>query len=107
MQVGEEELGPDAFPLDPTEADDLAAGDNFLVETELGRLDIMQWVPAFGDGPAFPALDTQAVSGDAFGIVVRVASLEHLRRMKRAAARPQDLQDLALLDEAHGGSSEG
>jgi len=35
------------------------------------------------------------------GIAVRTASLSHLRDMKRAAGRPQDLQDLADLAIAH------
>jgi hypothetical protein len=33
---------------------------------------------------------------------VRIASLEQLRAMKRAAGRPQHLQDLADLAIAHG-----
>lgn len=37
----------------------------------------------------------------AFGIEIRVCSLDALRVMKRAAGRPQDLQDLADLDRAH------
>lgn len=39
---------------------------------------------------------------------VAVASLESLRLMKRAAARPQDLEDLGRLDLAHGrGEADG
>ncbi len=36
------------------------------------------------------------------GVPVPVCSLAHLRAMKRAAGRPQDLQDLADLAIAHG-----
>lgn len=100
-QVGQEELGAAEFPLDPTRAEDLAQGGNFLVETALGRLDVMQWVPAFGEDAAYEHLARSAVEGEAFGVVVRVASLADLRTMKRAAGRPQDMADLADLATAH------
>ena len=61
----------------------------------------MQWVPAFGDRAPFDALSDRAVSGEAFGVVVRVASLEDLLYMKRHAGRPQDLQDVDALTLAH------
>jgi hypothetical protein len=46
-------------------------------------------------------LAANAVSASAFGLEVKVCSLADLREMKRAAARPQDLIDLANLDAAH------
>lgn len=100
-QIGVEEFGAGEFPADPTVADDLAMGGNFLVETDIGRLDIMQWVPGL-DEDAYGQLARSAETGQAFGVHIRVASLTDLRRMKRAAGRPQDLQDLADLDAARG-----
>ena len=41
---------------------------------------------------------TTGLLGD---VPVRVCSLEHLRQMKRAAGRPQDIQDLSDLELAH------
>lgn len=102
QQIGVEELGEDQFPLDPLDPADLARGGNFLLETDLGRLDIMQWVPGMDEDGAYTELAGDAVTGEAFGVTFRVASLQHLRRMKRTAGRPRDLQDLADLEDAHG-----
>jgi hypothetical protein len=41
------------------------------------------------------------VEGTAFGVPLRVCSLEHLRQMKRTADRPQDRQDLADLEASN------
>ena len=106
-QVGEDALEPQEFPLDPTNPEDLAQGGNFLVETDMGRLDIMQWVKGIGEDHAYAELAARAVVGEAFGVRIAVASLPHLRRMKRAAARQQDLQDLRALAEAHGEDEAG
>lgn len=104
-QVGEDEFGPEEFPLDPTNPDDLALGGNFLVETDIGRLDIMQWVRGIEEDRAYTELAAHAVVSEAFGVRIAVASLSDLRRMKRAAGRPQDLQDLKALADAHGDDS--
>ena len=89
------------MPLDPTRAEDLAQGGNFRLETPLGVLDLMQWVPGIAADHAYATLAADAESAQAFGIDIRVCSLNALRVMKRAAGRPQDLQDLADLDRAH------
>jgi hypothetical protein len=89
------------MPFDPTRAEDLAQGGNFRLETPLGVLDIMQWVPGIAAERAYPVLIEDAGRAEAFGIEIRVCSLARLRDMKRAAGRPQDLQDLADLDAAH------
>jgi hypothetical protein len=47
----------------------------------------------------YAELDREALSGSVEGIAVRVCSLDHLRAMKRAAGRPQDLEDLKRLGE--------
>jgi hypothetical protein len=65
----------------------LEAGDRFTFATELWALDCIG-TPAGTDG--FADLDASATDESLDGIVVRVASLEDLIRMKRAAGRRQD-----------------
>lgn len=50
--------------------------------------------------PGYPGLRRRADQIDIDGIVVRVASIEDLIAMKRAAGRPQDLVDLESLEIA-------
>jgi hypothetical protein len=102
-QLGVEEGGfqEHEMPFDPTRAEDLAQGGNFRLETPLGVLDVMQWVPGIDGEHAYPALARDAEEATAFGVSLRVCSLGALRQMKRAAGRPRDLQDLADLEAAH------
>ena len=88
------------MPFDPTNAAELAQGVNFRLETSLGVLDVMQWVPGIEADHAYETLARDALEADAFGVKLRVCSLPALRQMKRAAGRPRDLQDLADLDAA-------
>jgi len=88
------------MPFDPMSVEDLAAGGNFRLETSLGALDVMQWVPGIDADRAYDRLRPGSREALAFGIPIRVCSLSDLRAMKRAAGRPQDLQDLADLAEA-------
>jgi len=62
-----------------------------------GRLDLL--VDPDGS-PGYAALRRRADEMDIDGIVVRVASVEDLIAMKRAAGRPQDLVDLESLEIA-------
>jgi hypothetical protein len=86
------------LPKDPRRVEDLAQGGNFCVTTRLGRLDIMQWIAGLDAEDLYAALEPQSLSANLDGIRVRVCGLEHLRAMKRAAGRPQDLEDLRRLD---------
>jgi hypothetical protein len=86
------------MPMDPTQPRDLELGGNFCLETSLGRLDVMQWVSGIDADDLYAELAQQALVGELEGIPVQVCGLEHLRAMKRAAGRPQDLEDLARLD---------
>ena len=101
-QLGVEEFDPDEMPFDPTRAEDLAQGGNFRLQSPVGALDVMQWVSGVDSEQAHEALAADAVSAEVEGVAVRIASLARLRAMKRAAGRPQDLQDLADLAIAHG-----
>jgi len=50
--------------------------------------------------PGYPTLRRRASEIDIDGIVVRVASIDDLISMKRAAGRPQDVVDLESLEIA-------
>jgi hypothetical protein len=100
-QLGLGDFRDDEFPFDPRRPDELAEGGNFRLLTSVGVLDVMQWVPGIADEQAYPILAADAVDGTAFGVPLKVCSLEHLRAMKRTADRAQDRQDLADLAAAH------
>ena len=106
VQVGVGDFEPEEMPLDPRKPEHLAQGGNFRLTTRYGALDIMQWLAGIEGDSSYPRLATSAVGGAVAGIPVRVASLEALRRMKQAAGRPQDLEDLRQLDLAHGSSGD-
>jgi hypothetical protein len=89
---------PEEMPADPTSPDDLAMGGNFCLHTRLGRLDVMQWISGVESDDLYTEFDGEALESSVDGIPVRVCGLEHLRAMKRAAGRPQDLEDLRRLD---------
>ncbi len=72
----------------------LKAGDHFTFSTEAGPLDVLG-TPSGTEG--FRDLDASATDEDLDGLTVRVASIEDLIRMKRAAGRPQDLAAVEWL----------
>lgn len=73
----------------------LARGERVAIETDLGRLDVVQGL----DGvPSYEELRARASEAEVLGVSVAVCSVEDLRAMKRAAGRTRDLADLEDLD---------
>lgn len=103
-QVGVGDFSPDEFPYDPTDPEQLAKGANFRLETRLGPLDVMQWVSGIERGQAYAALAERALTVRFRGADISVCGLEHLRAMKQAAGREDDLRDLRELDRQQAGS---
>jgi len=92
IQQGEALLGT---PISIASA--IASGEQVAIETDLGRLDIVQGL----DGvPSYEDLRSGSSEVEILGVNVPVCSLEDLKRMKRAAARTRDLADLEDLEAA-------
>jgi len=98
--VGIGDFAPEEFPCNPTDPDQLAEGANFRLDTAHGPLDILQWVAGIDGDLAYHELTSQAITVKFRYTKIRVCSLNHLRTMKHAAGRPQDLEDLKHLDGA-------
>jgi hypothetical protein len=79
------------FPLTPQ---GLQAGDHFTLVTRAGNLDCIGSPAGARD---FERLWRAATEMDLDGLRVRVAALEDLIRMKRAAGRPKDRIELEVL----------
>lgn len=94
VQRGEALLGS---PISISSA--LASGEQVAIETELGRLDIVQGL----DGvPGYEELQSRASEAEILGVKVLVCSIEDLKAMKQASGRTRDLADLEDLDAAKG-----
>ena len=72
----------------------LKAGDDFTFSTRVGAVDILG-TPSGTSG--YDDLGAAATTEDLDGLSIRVASIEDLIRMKRAAGRPKDLIALEWL----------
>ena len=80
--------------MPPLDARTLRAGGLFTLSTVAGDFDLL----ADPDpGLDFEHLRAAAMSASVAGHVVRVASLDDLMAMKRAAGRPKDLIELEVL----------
>lgn len=94
--TGEFEAAELPDPLDP---EVLALGGNWVLQTRLGRFDVMQWV---ADTELWDMLSPSAVEVEMEGMTVKVAGYDDLVALKRLAARPGDLEDLERLRQARG-----
>jgi predicted nucleotidyltransferase len=92
VQKGEALLGSP-----PSIAAALASGEQVAIETDLGRLDVVQGLEGV---PSYAELRERASEAEVLGVSVAVCSVEDLRAMKRAAGRTRDLADLEDLDAA-------
>jgi hypothetical protein len=57
LGLGSEGFAENEVPRDPPQAGDLAQGGNFRLETRLGGLDIMQWLPGVDAEQAYETLE--------------------------------------------------
>jgi predicted nucleotidyltransferase len=96
---GAEEFKDEELP-DPLDPEVLALGGNWVLDTRLGRFDVMQWI---GDDALWEKLSPAAVEVEAGGLTLRVVDYDGLVALKEQAGRPQDLIDLQRLREARGG----
>lgn len=85
--------------LDPLDPEVLAQGGNWVLQTRLGRFDLMQWQ---GDRELWEMLSPAAVEVDLDGVSVKVAGYEDLVDLKEQAGRPGDIEDLERLRQARG-----
>jgi len=77
------------------DAEGLAAGGNWVLNTRFGRLDVMQEVPGLRD---YRELRAGAVEVDG----VLYAGYETLISMKAASGREEDLRDIGALEAVRG-----
>ncbi len=75
----------------------LAGGKQVAIETELGRLDVVQGLDGI---PSYRELRARAVEADVLGVSVPICSVDDLKAMKRAAGRARDIADLEDLEAA-------
>jgi hypothetical protein len=94
--AGDFDAGEMPDPLDP---EALAQGGNWVLQTRLGRFDVMQWL---GGSELWEMLAPGAIEVDLDGLAVKVASYEDLVALKQQAGRPSDLEDLERLRQARG-----
>ncbi len=80
--------------VSPVDARALRAGDVFTLRTRFGDLDLL----AHPDpGLDYRTLVEHSILVEILGVEVRVASLDDLMAMKRAAGRPKDRIELEIL----------
>jgi predicted nucleotidyltransferase len=76
------------------DAQTLRSGLNFTLVTDEGEIDLLGEVAGVG---GYSDMVLHALETDAFGVAIRLMSLDDLIRSKAAAGRPKDLLDLEAL----------
>lgn len=95
FEIGD--FGTEELPVE-LNREGLEMGGNWALVTSAGRLDLMQWVSGL---EPYEELRSRALVVDLPGVgAIAFAGFEDLVAMKRAAGRPQDRQDLAVLRDA-------
>lgn len=84
---------------DPLDPDTLGLGGNWVLQTRLGRFDVMQWL---GDAELWRMLLPAAVEVEMEGLPIKVAGYDDLVDLKLQASRPSDLEDLERMRQARG-----
>jgi len=74
----------------------LRSGESFFLVTDAEYVDLFEIVPGVD---SFQILWEQSQQMELFGVPIRVASLDHLIAMRRAAGRPKDHAYLAELEK--------
>ena len=80
--AGDFDAGELPDPLDPKT---LAQGGNWVLQTQLGRFDLMQWQ---GERELWEMLSPAAVEVDLDGVLVKVVGYDDLVALKEEAGRP-------------------
>ncbi len=96
---GHVQTGESFLSSQPSITGQLASGKQVAIETELGRLDIVQGLDGI---PTYEELHARSTKAEILGVEVAVCSIEDLKAMKRTAGRTRDLADLEDLDAAGG-----
>ncbi|HEX3609861.1 MAG TPA: DUF6036 family nucleotidyltransferase [Solirubrobacterales bacterium] len=85
--------------LDPRDSFDLARAVVLKLPTASGDLDVINHTMGM---PPYEDLRLRSIEVEVRGTRIRVASLDDLIAMKRAAGRPRDLRDIADLTDERG-----
>ena len=78
--------------LVPVTAEYIRSEHLMMLWTDYGFVDLFDYIPGYPSEDVQNLIDTAVVAGG-----VRYASLEWLKKMKQAAGRPRDLEDLRNL----------
>ena len=101
--LGLEEFRPDEVP--PFELESLIAGESWFMQTDLGKLDVLQTldgVPVSEQPWNVLRARAQKVELDEVGVPFLVVGRDDLIMLKRATGRAQDLIDIESLRLAEG-----
>jgi hypothetical protein len=103
-QLGARLKGVDAHLLgvDPTDATHLREGADFGLATSAGGLDVWTDAAALKGARSWVQMREGAVTAEVDGQSLRFVHRDDLIRMKLAAGREQDLQDVAALTSQEG-----